>query len=264
MISQPAPGLGVGAVTVDHRFNPSRLQTVTKVGRWKTSNVAVSAGPVVDMVPDLLGGGFHLANTAAARPSYTPEDADFIGKPSLTLNGTSQYLFNSGGLANALCGGDDRAFSIYLVMRFITIPASQRIVLGASQFASGSVYDLLGHNAGGAIVNFRQSGDAQTALAGGTPAANTTYLVRKFYTAAKKTTVKLNATTVINDVAQDNASMGALLDRFALGCLLFSSTASQFANIKVTEMFACLGQPSVEEDALLGAYFGAEYGFTAG
>jgi hypothetical protein len=222
-----------------------------------------TSGGSVDSVADLIGGIYPLTNTAAARPTYTASDADFNGEPSCTNNGTAQYLFNSGALANTLCGGNDRAFSVYLVMRFITIPAALAGIVCTSEFISGSRKDALCHSAATSMQNLRQSGDVQTAPVGGTPATGTTYLIRKHFV-ANATTVKLNAVTAINAVAQDQADMTSALNRFSVGALMISGAAGFFANIKWSELFVCLGQPTVDEDTALGAYFGTKYNFSAG
>lgn len=227
---------------------------------WRLSDASVVLGNVASLT-DLSGNGYTVSAAGAAQPVYTASNPDFNDYPSLRFDGVANNLLNSGALANALCGGNDSPFTLYMCIRLKSVSASIKTITAASEAASSTLYDISSISTA-TTQSLRQANDVQTNVTGGVAAINTTYLLRKFFTGTT-TTIKLNGTVTINGAAQNNATMGASLNRFCLGGVILSGAAALLGNFEFVDGCCASGIVDAATDLRVGRYYGNRYGFSA-
>ena len=161
--------------------------------------------------------GYDLAQgTAADQPAYAATDAAYSNKPSITGDGSSDWLTEAAGAGTlgALLGrGDDTPFTLIATLKRLST-GSVSNALGFATSTEAANYKMRVATPTGAGFNVfrRTTGAVVTTDAGTLTAACVLSVV------FSGTTVStwVNNTLVHNEEALDTATMGTNPDRFAL------------------------------------------------
>lgn len=101
---------------------------------WVDSSYATVSGGAVTALHDLSGNGRTVSAAGGQEPTYTANDANFGGHPSMTFNGTTQGLSTSSFAASTTTGA-----TIYTVHRCTGALGALQVLIGQATGAAGRI-----------------------------------------------------------------------------------------------------------------------------
>ena len=204
--------------------------------------------------------GYNLAQgTAADQPAYAATDAAYNNQPSITGDGSSDWLTEAAGAGTlgALIGrGDDTPFTLIATLKRLSTGAASNVV-GWAKSTDASNYKMRVTTPTGAGFNvFRRTTGSVTTTDAGTL---TTACVLSVVFSGTAVSTWVSNTIVHNAQALDTATMGTNPDRLAL----FTdpdSVPGAFGNFSIAELRVYTSELSTgdrqSEQVSMAAYAG--------
>lgn len=237
------------------RFSPDLITSATPRS-WHRADSLVTPDTGVGSWGDRFGNGYTLAQaTGSKQPT---QGATIAGRPALTFARASSQLLTltNGGLITALAGGNDTAFTVYMVLSAVSLSALLDAPWSIASSASATVYMAPTHGASGEMSYTRRDGGAAqvTTYTGFAHAVGVAALVRWRYSGTAMTLVG-NGVTATPSGSSNTGSLS--LDRLTIGALFRgAATEANYLDANVAEMITYTGVVSSGDEAqLVSRYF---------
>lgn len=183
----------------------------------------------------------------------SPNVSDGFGTMSrrmLTLNGSSQYLTGDG--AGSIPSGDDIPFTVAVVCRFVTNPASYFGIAAFDRSSSATSFlELLKiGTVNGALISYKR-GDVTSLVQSIGSATNTSAMVLIWQHTGTTVNLWRNGALEIN--ASSNNTGTTTLDNFSIGVTRRGGSNLYYANIEVCEVIvwnSVINSDSVDSEYL--------------
>lgn len=182
-------------------------------GDLSSPSTSIVSGAVATL-GDASGNGRNFTqSTGANRPTYNASDANFGGRPSMTFNGTTQFL------SRAALQWPGTSLTVFYVFRATSVAPSDQRIFGARAGAT-SLAPLHAYLAGASLqANIQNPASVSSnlwTLLAGTVAANTTY--------RGCVTFDITSSSAITSAHVNGAASGSLAGSITPGAA-FSSVA---------------------------------------
>lgn len=171
------------------------------------------------------------------RPLFEP--AGWVGArshPSILFDGGNDYLLCSSSLAADLFGGNDTAFTIFLVGEFQSTAGTQAPICASKLVGTQPFWDFYLTSGPTYGANKRGDSGSLASVAGGT--ANTAKHIFECVQFGTSVDITVDGVSVASG-AQDVPSMTA--DAVTLGATFVNSAPANWANIRIARAFGFVG-----------------------
>lgn len=243
-------------------FAPAAVAGATPIG-WHRADVGVqkTAAGGVFRWNDLFGNGLDVVQATVSKQPTVSTLAG--GAPALRFaRANSQLLLATNStVVNALAGGTDRPYTVYVVFQAVTIPAAASTVFCLGSSASSTTYSLTYFSGTTGVLHHERRdgvGADTDATMSGAVVAVTDYLLRIRFSGTAAS-YYLNGVELTPSVSNDVGVMA--LDRYAIGAVVTTAVAgSTFLDGLVAEVITYTGLvPVAEESRLVEEYFTPRY-----
>lgn len=242
--------------------NPPNIIASRTSFAWIRSDLSVLPGVNAQGVASWTdqvnpSGNIWSQGTGAAQGLYTNPDAAVNNRPSVGFDGVQQWEESNASALAAAISGTDTPFCSYFILRPTVLGNAYFCAFESSSVAGARVMTF-GITPGPVwSVGRVDNAVSGTSVSGGVPVANTTYLVRIYYTGTAVTLIA-NGVTAINAQALDTGDI--TMDRCCLGAhRQGGNAAGAFWNGKLMEAYWCSGGTPPAEEAQLITYFQSLY-----
>lgn len=214
---------------------------------WLRSDLGITIGTGVSQWADQSGNGNHATQaTSGAQPAYSASDAQMGGFPSVSMDGTDDFLAGSIAFSST-------TMAVYAYMRLVTAAANMGhwSLLGNGDTTDNTIRGAMVYHAGGGITTFNAANKSVN-----TPPANGTNFVYSTRFDGVNNVQRINSTDGTTVASANTINPVS----YKLGCRTVSGAAANFAAIRLVEFLIFPANLTSQQDADLRQYFLDRYG----
>jgi hypothetical protein len=234
-------------------FNPV---SIGGMQLWVDSSYATVSGGIVTAMQDLSGNGRTISSPTG--PTFTANDANFGGRPSMTFDGTTQYLATSSFTAS----GAGIASTVYTVHRCTGALAALQVIIGQAVASSGHL--RINVPAAGTSVVGSFSGAASSLTSWTTAGVSLNAVVRSAFTfESTQITAQARAGYLSGAASGSRTATAAVSPTFTGGTWGIGASTTGGANWfagQIVSVMVFAGEHSAAQVAQVDAYLKARFG----